>query len=160
MKKTLLTVMLPVTLLMLLPLSETRACEAAADSIYLVRHTDRGRSDFLLESGWSQALSLANALDKAPINHIYVTEYPRTQQTASIVARAKGISPVVVPANSAGDLAKALCEHPDGDSILVVGHSHTIPSMLAELGFAEEGIEYCEMYLLRQGSIEKLNFCE
>jgi len=138
MKKAFLTAILPVSVLMVLPQSETRACEAAADSIYLVRHTDRGRSNFLLESGWAQAESLATALDKTPLNHIYVTEYPRTQQTASIVAKAKGISPVVVPANSAGDLARALCEHPDGDSVLVVGHSHTIPSMLTELGFAEK----------------------
>ncbi len=160
MKEILLTILLPISLLTLSPLSETRACEVSADSIYLARHTDRGRTDFLTESGWSQALSLSNALDKAPINHIYVTEYPRTQQTTSIVAKAKGISPVVVPANSAVDLAKALCEHPDGDSILVVGHSHTIPRMLAELGFTEQEIEYCKMFLIREGGIEKLNFCE
>jgi broad specificity phosphatase PhoE len=65
---------------------------------------------------------------------IYVTDTRRTQQTAAGVAQRLGISPVILGARSSpGELANRLLHENRGEVALVIGHSNTVPALVAEL---------------------------
>ncbi len=68
------------------------------------------------------------------IKKIYVTDTRRTQQTAAGVAQRLELTPVVVAAKtSSQDLARQVLRENRGGRALVVGHSNTVPEIVAAL---------------------------
>jgi phosphohistidine phosphatase SixA len=114
---------------------------APATVVILVRHAERapGSGDVpLSDSGLSRATALAEVARQAGVDAIITTQYRRTQQTAQPVADARGVAPIVISAQSdvpahASEVAGAV-RRLAGRVILVVGHSNTIPSIVAALG--------------------------
>jgi broad specificity phosphatase PhoE len=115
---------------------------ANTTTIVLIRHAEKqvnADNDAPLSSeGELRAARLAQMFgDASPygrIGNIYVTDTRRTQQTAAGVAQRLGIAPKVVPAKtSAGDLANQLLGENRGGRALVVGHSNTVPDIVAAL---------------------------
>ena len=64
---------------------------------------------------------------------IYVTEYQRTQETAAPLAARDHLKPIVIPAADTDALVKAVRGRQTG-VVVIVGHSNTLPALIAALG--------------------------
>ena len=98
----------------------------------------------LSEAGRARANRLAALLKNAGVTAIYSTDFVRTLETAEPLARALKIEVrkySATGANGNPDLkplaARLKAEHPR-DTVLVVGHSNTVPPLLKALGCAED----------------------
>jgi broad specificity phosphatase PhoE len=90
------------------------------------------------EAGQARAQALAEVGKVAGVSAIITTQFQRTRQTAAPLAGALGITPVTVTAQSdaakhAAEVAAAVRQQA-GKTVLVVGHSNTIPAIVAALG--------------------------
>src|SRR5437868_5882954 len=93
--------------------------------IYLVRHAEKetGRDPGLTTKGRQRAGDLMRELKNKDIQHIYVTEFRRTQMTADSMRIQLGIDTVHYTADTTGDdLVRKIIQHGDTKkSILVIG---------------------------------------
>ena len=122
------------TLLLLTALSPA----APAATIILVRHAERlaGMTpDVLLSpAGEQRARQLATLLKDANIKAIFTTEVRRVQQTAEPTAQQFHLQPVVIPQKDVDALVSRLQALPDDETVLVVGHTNTVPAIAGHLG--------------------------
>ena len=107
----------------------------AQSNVSVMRHlnTPAGQPDpELLPEGRRAAEALAGWFrDERPVA-IYVTDYRRTRQTVAPLAARLGLTPVVYdPADTPGLIARVRAEH---GPVLIVGHSNTVPDIVAALG--------------------------
>ena len=107
--------------------------------VVLVRHaekaTDGSRDPLLTVEGRTRAEALVDRLAERPIAAVYATPFRRTQLTAWPVAKARGLPLTVRPAGEpAASLAEVLRGRHAGESVLVVGHSNTLPAVARALG--------------------------
>ena len=133
----------------------------ATTTMIFVRHAEKALIPVgdpgLSPEGQARAAELARQLVDADvvagIDAIYSTPYRRTVETAQPVADALGL-PInqYAPDDNEAVLAKILRNH-KGKIILVVGHSDTLPTLIADLGaskkvppIAED--EYDNLYLI------------
>lgn len=127
-------------------------CWGTQTTILLVRHADRqGSADALSTAGTARAQELAHVLEKSGISAIYTSEATRTQQTAASTATLLGITPVAVPASDVAGLVSTIRSDNSGQTMLVVGHSNTVPQIIAEFGGPVVTIgenEYDNLYVL------------
>ena len=104
----------------------------------LVRHAEKAddgtRDPPLTAAGREQARKRHGALADAPLVAAYASDYRRTQQTAQPTADAHRLAVAGYdPARPAAEFAAQLLQrHPNG-SVLVVGHSNTVPGLAAAL---------------------------
>lgn len=132
----------------------------AQSTIFIVRHAERaddgGQMDMkakdpdLSDAGHARARRLAEVLRSAGIEHVYASEYKRTQQTAAPLAEADHLKIETVPAKNVDELVRrVLAEH---GPTLVVGHSDTIPDILKALGVSQEvdigDMEYDNLFVV------------
>lgn len=111
--------------------------------VILVRHAERAASPasdpVLTEAGMQRAADLAAALAGARVTSIITTHLQRTQLTARHVMEAIGQNHIVIRAGGptkahVDSVAAAVRRRPPGEVVLVVGHSNTIPPIIAALG--------------------------
>lgn len=117
-------------------------------TVVLVRHAEKmdvGEDPGLSEVGRAHAERLAEMLERAGIEAIYVSQTRRTQETAAPVAAVTGVEPQVVKAEQHGKLLRRLKWRHRSEVVLVVGHSNTVPLIAGELG-AEIGLVDAEDY--------------
>lgn len=130
----------------------------AADTVYVMRHLQKaaGEDPPLTEEGTNLARLLAGQLGGAGIEAVLATKTRRATQTAEPLASALKLpvtpyDPRDVPALVAAVAAVR-------GNVLVVGHSNTVPDIVAALGGARpEPIpetEYGTIYIVRPGSPE------
>jgi broad specificity phosphatase PhoE len=111
--------------------------------VVVVRHAERAAEPKddpgLSEAGQARARALAEALADAGVSAVITTELLRTRETAEPLARARGLTPEVVrtvtgsvPAHAQA-VAAAVKKHAGG-VVLIVGHSNTVPAIVASLG--------------------------
>lgn len=113
---------------------------ADATVVVVVRHAEKGNDDprdpALSPDGEARAKALAATLAGAGLDAVYATQYRRTRQTAAPAADAAGLPVQVRPIdadNAAGYGASLLREIralPAGSTVLVVGHSNTVPLLV------------------------------
>ena len=129
----------------------------AADAvpvIVVVRHAEKasagGNDPELSVAGQKRADTLARILKDSQITAVFVTEFKRTQQTASPTARVAHVSPTVVPAADIPGLVAKL--RALNGNALVVGHGNTIPDLMKALGIATSVTvpedDYTEIFLV------------
>lgn len=120
---------------------------ASAQMIILTRHAERAdagtpaataamtaaNDPALSDVGKARATRLAAMLKDAGIVAVYTTEYKRTMDTGAPVAAAAVVTPTVVPARDMAALIARLKAHATG-TVLVVGHSNTVPEIIKALG--------------------------
>jgi len=115
---------------------------ATTTTIVLVRHAEKqlgAISDAPLSpQGEVRATRLAQMFgDNEPfgrLERIYVTNTRRTQQTSASVAQRLGINAVVVDSKTdSRELARRVLRENRGGRALIVGHSNTVPEVVAEL---------------------------
>lgn len=108
---------------------------APVPNIHVMRHlnTPEGvRDPDLTAEGQSTAAALAQWLSRDPPAVIFVSDTKRARQTAAPTAARFGVTPTVYnPADTPGLVAAVLAQR---GTILVVGHSNTVPDIIAGLG--------------------------
>jgi broad specificity phosphatase PhoE len=110
--------------------------------VVLARHAEKDLSSIqdppLSAEGEQRAERLAQMFGRGKgvgrIDAIYVTDARRTQQTAAPLAERLGKQAIVVPAaDTKGLVSRVMREH-QGDSVLIVGHSNTVPELIHDFG--------------------------
>lgn len=114
-------------------------------TVIFVRHADIDipptAPDELIElnaAGGVRAAELARAVGAVGITAIFTSDAKRTKQTAAPLAAARNLPPKPVP-NSLPEFVAAVTSAATGPAVLVVGHSTTVPKMIAALGAAFPG---------------------
>ncbi len=118
-------------------------------TVYFVRHAERATDPTpdpqLSEAGKTRAQALARMLEKANVKAIFTTQFMRSKQTAEPLATRAGIpvnslnvtisasNPREVSQQSLKEMTDKIYEHP-GESVLMIGHTNTIPQVIKMLG--------------------------
>ena len=134
--------------------TDTDADPQGATTIYFTRHAEKGSGDDpnLTAAGQERAERLASLLSGKKVAAVYATDRRRTQQTAAPLAKARGLQ---VRTYDIGGDAAALTDgwvkQHRGQTILVVGHSNTVPDLLNALTGKREygdipGGEFSRLY--------------
>lgn len=109
----------------------------AAATFVVVRHAEKagpGADPELAPDGLVRAERLANRLAGEPLVAVYTTDYRRTRATVQPAARQHALEPLAYDAQlPAPVLAGQLrARHPAG-TVLVAGHSNTVPAIVSAL---------------------------
>lgn len=128
-------------------------CEGPVTTIIVVRHADRaGTADSLSTAGVQRANDLAQATRMANLRAIYVTDTRRSRDTATATAAMAHVTPEVYSAKEYDELVKRVLKDHAGQSVLIVGHSNTVPDIIRAAGgpqVAEIGEnEYTGLYII------------
>jgi broad specificity phosphatase PhoE len=121
-----------------------------SESIYLIRHAEKaddGSKDPMLTiQGQQRAQNIADMLSHANIQHVYATDYQRTQLTAKPLADYLGINVTTYNPSELTAFAEQLKQQKG--NALVVGHSNTTPMLThllsgkPEIKLAETDFDY------------------
>lgn len=101
---------------------------------YFIRHAEKNRSDLsnsnpnLTPKGYQRAIKWSNVFREVSFDAVYSTDYSRTIQTAIPTANSKNIKPIIYDANDRNSLQ--FQKKTRGKTILIVGHSNTIPQFV------------------------------
>lgn len=137
--------------------------DAQSTTVVLVRHAEKAddSSDTPLSAaGQRRAESLRAALEDAGVQGIITTQYQRTRDTAAPLAATLGLDPVVVTsagnsAAHAAEIAERIGTWEAGATVLIVGHSNTVPAIIRALGGADVGRieddEYSNLFVVLIG---------
>lgn len=118
-------------------------------TVYLVRHAERAdepRQDPpLTEKGTARSQDLARLLANANVKTIITSQYLRTKQTAEPLAKLANVAvtpislslnssnPRMISEQSTAEVTNKILQRA-GESVLVVGHSNSIPDVIRMLG--------------------------
>ncbi|HEY5971896.1 MAG TPA: phosphoglycerate mutase family protein [Pseudoxanthomonas sp.] len=111
---------------------------SATATFVVVRHAERSNDDAhdpsLSDAGHARAYALARLLARAPLKAAYATGYRRAQQTAQPAAEEQRLVVTTYDTEStaAAFATQLRVTHADG-TVLVVGHSNTVPEIVAAL---------------------------
>jgi len=126
------------------------------DAVYLFRHAEKQKikgekNPELTKKGFLRANALADSLALIQNGVIFSSEYARTQQTVSFLAEKWGADINIHTASDPeGQIEKVmdLCNK----TILISGHSNTIPALIKLFGFKEEVVinddQYGDLFML------------
>ena len=118
-------------------------------TVFLIRHAEREdepRQDPpLKKEGVARSQELARLLSGAGVKAIFTSQFTRTKQTAEPLATKLGITatpftlksnpsnPRQIAAESTAEVTNKILERA-GESVLVIGHSNSIPDVIKMLG--------------------------
>ena len=104
-------------------------------TVILIRHGERLATPgdpHLSAAGKARAMLLLHVLDQANVSAIYTSEFIRTKETAEPLATKLGLSPI--EATEAPHIKQNILMNHAGETVLVVGHSDTVPEVIELLG--------------------------
>jgi len=112
--------------------------------VILVRHAEKAAQPAadppLTPEGEARSRALVAALADTRLDGVVSTQFYRTRATALPVAEAQHLPPMVIvraggsTANHVQAVADSVLAHFRGRTVLVVGHSNTIPGIIGALG--------------------------
>jgi broad specificity phosphatase PhoE len=117
-----------------------------ATTVILVRHAEKASTEDdspLTEAGARRADALVRALEDADVSAVYSSQYRRNLETARPLAERLGQTPRVVSleseklAESLESMKRRLLAEHSGETVVVVGHSNTVPMLMELLGVEE-----------------------
>jgi broad specificity phosphatase PhoE len=134
-------------LLALLGIADRGASQAPAQdaptTIVVVRHAEKvagtDRDPALTEAGQRRARTLIDVVGNARVAAVYTTQFKRTRETGQPLADRLGVPVTVVEAGGgdgrekAAELATRILREHRGETVLVVGHSNTVPQIVEAL---------------------------
>ncbi len=133
----------------------------ATTTIIFVRHAEKaaepGDDPGLSAAGQRRAAELARQLVDADVvagvDAVFATQYRRTQETASKVADALNLPVNTYDAADTETVLAEILKSYKGKIILVVGHSDTLPQLIANLGASKKvppiaEAEYDNIYII------------
>lgn len=144
--------------------NEQPSIEVTETIFYLTRHAEKqkvgGKDPLLSAQGQARAQALADLLQEAPIQKIYTTKYQRTQLTAKPTSDLKQLD-IEVSSLPPKLLAAKLKKLHQNESVLIVGHSNTVPEIITAMGVTTpiviEHKQYGDLYIVKvdnQGQVE------
>ena len=105
-------------------------------TLFLVRHAEKAASIWedpgLTLAGTARADELAYIMKDIKLDAVYSTPFKRTKQTVLSTASDKGLKVIHYKPGDKAFLHKVLQAFPGG-SVLIAGHSNTIPGLVNEL---------------------------
>ena len=138
-----------IALLLLAQLAFAQQATSPVTTVFLIRHAERAdepRQDPpLTEKGVARSEALARLLSNAGVKAIYTSQFARTKLTAEPLAKQLGITatplslkispsnPRAIADESTKETVDKILSHAGG-SVLVVGHSNSIPDVIKMLG--------------------------
>lgn len=133
----------------------------ATTTVIFVRHAEKaveeGGDPGLSEAGHARAAELARQLVDADVvagvDAIYSTSYRRTEETARPTADALGLAVTSYDAANTETIMDEIVRTHKGKIILVVGHSNTVPELIANMGASKkvpaiDEAEYDNIYIV------------
>ena len=133
---------------------------AGTTTVIVVRHAEKAAEPAndppLTSAGQARAAALVDALRAFPVKAVVSTDFARTRSTAAPLAASRGLTTELVDAR-APDHARAvaagvLARH-RGETVVVVGHSNTVPDIVAALGAPKPApicdAEYDNLFVVR-----------
>ncbi|MEQ9315259.1 MAG: phosphoglycerate mutase family protein [Henriciella sp.] len=132
----------------------TAPVEEAGYTLYLVRHAEKVLdvdNPPLTPEGEQRAAKLADLLEDAGIEHIYSTDYLRTETTAAPLAVRLDMPIEFYDPDETDVFVEKLIQR--AETALIVGHSNTTPELVDALGGdggepIVEATEYDRLYVL------------
>jgi broad specificity phosphatase PhoE len=127
------------------PAATVQAAAARPTTVLVVRHAERAAEPAadpgLTPAGQARAEALPAAVaGDGPVAAIYTTQLRRTRDTAAPLGARAGVPVTVRPVDAAtapsyaADLARHILQSHRGQTVVVVGHSNTVPGIVAALG--------------------------
>lgn len=111
--------------------------------VIVVRHGERAndgpRDPSLNEAGQRRAEALARAAEDAGVTAVYTTQFRRTRDTGAPLAQKLGLQVTPLEANGANIarypamLRDEILSKHRGETVVVVGHSNTVPALVQGL---------------------------
>lgn len=107
-------------------------------TVILVRHAEKklepdNPDPDLTPAGGERAQQIARVFGEAGIEAIYATQYKRTQQTVKPLAERLGFSVNVIDSKATAELVNQIQTAHRGQTILVAGHSNSVPAIISAL---------------------------
>jgi broad specificity phosphatase PhoE len=131
--------------------------------VILVRHADvpahGGDDPGLSPAGLARAAALADVVGPAGIGTVIVSSARRTRDTAAPVAAALGVTPLVI--TEPPDILSAIAAAPAASTVLVVGHTDTVPDVITGLGgplIAIPHTEFGNLFVVAEGRLTHLHY--
>ncbi|MEP6920256.1 MAG: phosphoglycerate mutase family protein [bacterium] len=88
-------------------------------------------------AGQARAQELVRVLGNTGLTAIYTTQFSRTRQTAMPLANLLHLPIAQLDARDTRELGRQISVNNRGGVVFVVGHSNTVPKIIAELGGGE-----------------------
>jgi broad specificity phosphatase PhoE len=114
---------------------------ASTTTVVLVRHAEKAAEPAadppLTAEGAARAQALVDAVRGMPVTAIISTDFARTRATAAPLAARLGLTPEIVDArlrDHARLVAEGVLARHRGETVVVVGHSNTVPDIVQQLG--------------------------
>ncbi len=106
----------------------------AADTVFVMRHLQKadGADPPLSAEGAANARAVADMLGKSGIKAIFATPTRRAMETAQPLAARLGLTVKAYDPSKPDQLAASVAAMPG--AVLVVGHSNTVPDLVARFG--------------------------
>ena len=157
------TALLVVAVLLALPTAAV--ADQATTTVVLSRHAEKvpdgSRDPELTDEGRARAERLAFTVAELGVTTVYSTPFERTKDTAAPTAAAAGVETTIVDVagDHIGDMVRRLRSDHQGETLLVVGHSNTVPEIVAGLGcddvppIADD--EYDELWIVSFGGDDR-----
>lgn len=104
--------------------------QSSCTTFYFIRHAEKADSSQnpdLSAAGLIRAEKWKAILEDLPLDAIYTTDYKRTFQTINFIASSRKLTPTIYNPKTVD--AALLVKTNKGKSVLVVGHSNSIPDL-------------------------------
>ncbi|GKY87197.1 histidine phosphatase family protein [Sinisalibacter aestuarii] len=132
----------------------------AGTRLVVLRHTER-TGENLNADGIARAAALPGALADISVDAIFAPDRQRNIDTATPLARARGLTVQVIPAT---DIARTMVTGRAGQTLVWVGNKDNLEALWAEIhAFGAPPIQYGELFIvsmngLRAGRVEQRRF--
>jgi broad specificity phosphatase PhoE len=136
------------------------AADPGTTTVIVVRHAEKAAEPAadppLTAAGAARAEALVEALRGVPIRAVISTDFARTRSTVAPVAARLGLTTQLVDARARDhtrQVASDILARHRGETVLVAGHSNTVPDIVAALGAPKPpnicDSEYDNLYVVR-----------
>ena len=138
--------------LTVIALSLVLSTPALAQTVILVRHAEKTAQSgdpVLSDAGEFRAQALADRLSASSVDLILTSPLQRTGLTAAPAAEARGLQPQAISLEGGTEahvaaIVDRIRAQPEDATVLVVGHSNTVPLIARALGQATPDMQECE----------------
>ena len=125
--------------------------------VVVVRHAEKSsegsRDPSLSSAGKERARKLRLMLRDMGITAVYVSDTLRAKETAEPITSSLGLVAVTYPGRGVAALIDQVLKNAVGQTVLIVGHSNTVPEMISLLTRGRESVvldeaEYDAMFIV------------
>jgi len=134
----------------------------AQEMAFLIRHAEKelsGDDPSITEAGKSRAAAWAEMLQHVGLDVVFTSDAKRAQQTGEIIAARLGLPLYSMDRADTVGLTDRLGFDHEADTVLIVGHSETIPGILRNLGASNRvevsKTDFANLFVLFQPGSDK-----